>query len=260
MKRLILLFLLLTGLLPGSLRAESAVEGLTAQQILIQARMLFPHEQMRVTGTLATAEARGLNESGRPYVLSLDWAQGTPRATCELYRNAGDTRPILRAELMRRDGKPTLTLIDEAGTRTENVQLNMPIGESDLTWMDLAFDYLWWPKATLRSEADCDAADIPTRTGGRSCAVVDAFPPAPVPGLEGVRLWFDRATGNLLQTEQLDGSGKTTRQMFVQRIGREEGRWVPREFRIRRFGLNRVTKLYIDSITTETFSLQGETP
>lgn len=252
------LFLLTLLLLPLQLlRAESAVEGLTAQQLLIQARMLFPHEQMRVTGTLSTAEARGLNEQGRPYVLNLDWADGIPRATCQLYRNEGDTTPILNAELIRKNQTPTLTLITPDGTRTPDVRLNTPIGESDLTWMDLAFDYLWWPNAKLLDEATCDAQDIPTRTSGRNCVVVEAEPPAPVPGLAAVRLWIDRATGNLIQTEQLGEDRRPMRQMFVQRIGREEGRWVPREFRIRRAGLTRVTKLYIDTIHTATFTTEG---
>lgn len=255
MKSLLLMFLLL--LPPALLRADSAVEGLSARQLLVQARMLFPHEQMRVTGTLATAEARGLNEQGRPYVLNLNWADGIPRATCELYRNAGDTDPILRAELTRLHSIPSLTLIGTDGTRTNNIRLNTPVGESDLTWMDLAFDYLWWADAERLSEETCAAREIPLRTSGRTCVVLEVRPPAPVPGLSAVRLWIDRATGNLLQTEQIAEDGRASRQMFVQRIGREEGRWVPREFRIRRLGMNRVTKLYIDSVTTETFSTEG---
>lgn len=251
-------FLLTLLLLPLQLlHAESAVEGLNAHQLLIQARMLFPHEQMRVIGTLSTAEARGLNEQGRPYVLDLDWTDGIPRATCQLYRDEGDTDPILNAELIRKNQTPSLTLITPDGTRTPNVRLNTPIGESDLTWMDLAFDYLWWSNVKLLNEETCDTLDIPTRVSGRNCVVVEAEPPAPVPGLAAVRLWIDRATGNLIQTEQLGEDRRPTRQMFVQRIGREEGRWVPREFRIRRMGLDRVTKLYIDAIHTATFTTGG---
>lgn len=256
MKKLLLFSVLL--LLPLSgLFADDAVDGLSARQLLVQARGLFPHERMQVIGTLATAEARGLNEQGRPYVLNLDWRDGSPRVTCDLYRTPQDKAPILRAELTRKAGVPSLALTDSNGTRTDNIRLNTPIGESDLTWMDLAFDYLWWPDATRLSDEQCDQLDIPRRTGGRSCTVVEARPPDPVPGLSAVRLWIDRSTGNLLQTEQLGEDGRTTRQMFVQRIGREEGRWVPREFRVRRTGLNRVTKLYIDSIITETFSTEG---
>lgn len=252
-------FLLALLLLPmHALHAESAVEGLNARQLLIQARGLFPHEQMRVTGTLSTAEARGLNEQGRPYVLDLDWADGIPRATCNLYREEGDKEPILRAELTRVNRIPSLTLISSDGTRTPDVRLNNPIGESDLTWMDLAFDYLWWPNARILSDETCEELDIPQRTSGRNCVVVEAEPPAPVPGLTAVRIWLDRATGNLIQTEQLGEDRRPTRQMFVQRIGREEGRWVPREFRVRHMGFNRVTKLYIDSIHTETFSTGAE--
>jgi hypothetical protein len=44
--------------------------------------------------------------------------------------------------------------------------------------------------------------------------------------------------------------------MWVQRIGREEGRWVPREFRIQRTGMRRVTKLVISTIHSASFSVE----
>jgi hypothetical protein len=44
----------------------------------------------------------------------------------------------------------------------------------------------------------------------------------------------------------------------VQRIGREEGRWVPREFRIQRDGMRRVTKLTIASIKASSFAVEEQ--
>ncbi|MBQ9693314.1 MAG: hypothetical protein IJV69_00965, partial [Kiritimatiellae bacterium] len=60
MTRWFSLLILCTALLAGSLHAaESAIEGLTPQMMLIQARSMFPQEHIDVTGTLETAEARG---------------------------------------------------------------------------------------------------------------------------------------------------------------------------------------------------------
>lgn len=238
----------------GALRAEDATEGLAPRQILAQARAMFPRERIEVAGALVTAKARGLTETERPYALTLDWAGGEPKATCALFRAPGDKEPLLRAELTRADGAPRLTLIDADGTRTEGVRLNSPVGESDLTWMDLAFDYLWWPDVRRLDEAELEAKRIPTRQNSRACVVLEATPPAPVQGLAAVRLWVDKGSGNLLQTEQLDAEGRMTRQMYVQRLGREEGRWVPREFRVRRMGTERVTKLTVRAIRSESFS------
>ncbi len=256
MKRLCLTLLALA--LAGTLAAKDATEGLTPRQILIQARAMFPQERLTVRGALVTAKARGLEETARPYTLTLDWAGGTPKADCALFREEGEATPILRAELARRDGTPTLALIGADGTRSEGIRLNTPIGESDLTWMDLAFDYLWWPEVRCLDEAELEARAIPSRQNSRACVVLEATPPTPIPGLDAVRIWVDRATGNLLQTEQIDARGETLRQMYVQRLGREKGRWVPREFRVRRAGQDRVTKLTVRAIASDSFTTEGD--
>ena len=246
--------LLLAALALGApLRAEDATAGLSPRQILVQARSMFPRERVAVTGSLITAKARGLEETERPYALTLDWSGGEPSATCDLFRARGDRTRLLRAELTRRGGVPVLALTQDDGTRVEGVRLNTPIGESDLTWMDLSFDYLWWPDVRRLDEAEIAAKGIRTRQNSRACVVLEATPPAPVQGLAAVRLWVDKGSGNLLQTEQLDAAGRTVRQMYVQRLGREEGRWVPREFRVRRPGMGRVTKLTVRAIRSESF-------
>lgn len=241
--------------LVGALRAGNATDGLSPDRLLAQARGMFPPERMEVSGTLETAEARGMNATVRPYTLTLDWSGGVPKADCRLFRAEGDAAPLVHAELTRRAGKPELTLIDAEGKRTEGVRLNLPVGESDLTWMDLAFDYLWWPGARRLEAGETSEGE---RVNGRSCVVLEVKAPAPVPGLGAVRLWLDKATGSLLQTQQIDEAGRPTRLMWVQRMGREEGRWVPRLFRIRREGVRRETSLRVASVRAEGFSVGKE--
>lgn len=240
-------------------RSEDAVAGLTPRQIVMQARAMFPQEHVAVEGRVGTAERRGQREVFRPYSLELDWAGGVPTARCRLYRfSRAEQKPLLEAELSRRNGKPALALIASDGTRVENVRLNTPISESDLTWMDLAFDYLWWPEVRQLAAAELDARAIPTRVSGREAVVLEATPPSPIAGLSAVRMWVDVGTGNLLQVSQLDEQKCEFRQMYVQRIGREEGRWVPREFRVRRKGESRITRLLVSSVKTDTFSATEE--
>ena len=240
----------------GVCHAENATDGLTPQQLLIQTRNMFPLERMEITGTLETAEARGMNAISRPYTLTLDWSEGNPKATCKLFKDGESMEtPVAHAELMRRNGKPELTLIATDGTRTEGVRLNMPVGESDLTWMDLAFDYLWWPDVRQLAVGESEEGE---RVNGRSCIVLEVKAPTPVPGLGAVRLWIDKSTGSLMQTQQLNENLKPTRLMWVQRVGREEGRWVPRLFRIRRSGMRRETSLRVKTIRSKGFAV-GDT-
>ncbi len=240
--------------LAGRAWAEDATAGLTPRQVLTQAREMFPREDFTVTGELITAKARGLEETARPYRLELNWAGEEPTATCALLLSRDDRTALLKAEMRRVGGAPSLTLVQDDGTRVEGVSLNTPIGESDLTWVDLTFDYLWWPDVRALAEAELEAKGIPTRRSSRDCLVLEAKPPTPVQGLTAVRLWVDKGTGLLIQTEQLGAQGQPARQMYVQRLGRENGRWVPREFRVRRLGFDRVTKLTVESVRSEAFS------
>ncbi len=244
---------------PLLLWAENATDGLTPQQLLWQARMMFPQEELTVTGHLGTAEKRGMNERRRPYRLKLDWSGGVPTADCQLFDTEEAMGLLQHAELTRIQGKPSLTLINADGVRTENVRLNTPIGETDLTWMDLTFDYLWWHQVRMLDEAELERREISSRQSGRNCLVLEAEPPTPQWGLGAVRLWIDKATGNLIQVAQLDeAKEKVVRTMYAQRIGREEGRWVPREFRVARTGVARVTKLYVGSIVSKSFTSEEQ--
>ena len=124
--------------------------------------------------------------------------------------------------------------------------------------MDLTFNYLWWNQVTQLTEEELDKRNLKSREGGRNCVVLEAFPPQEVKGIYSVLLWIDLSTGYLVQSEQTDAHGKAVRRMWVQRIGRENGRWVPREFRIQRDGMRRVTKLTIASIKASNFSVEEQ--
>jgi hypothetical protein len=253
LKRLILALAVLA--YGAHLQAESAIEGLSPQMMLIQARSMFPQEHIDITGTLETAEVRGQNEIVRPYTLTLDWTDGNPEAVCKIYKKLGDA-PVQHARLIRRNGETLLTLTSANGSVTENVRLNTPVGDSDLSWVDLTFNYLWWNNVRQLSEEEISQRNLKTRQGGRNCVILEAFPPESITGLHSMLLWVDISTGYIVQTEQTDAHGKAVRRQWVQRIGREEGRWVPREFRIQRDGMRRVTKLKISTIRSSSFSVK----
>lgn len=234
------------------------LDGLAAPAVLALAREIFPRDRIEVEGVLSTAEERGMNPTERPYALELDWDAETPRASVALYAAEGDAEPLLRAEITRRGGRSGVTLRGPDGTVYPGVRLNTPVGESDITWMDLTMDYLWWSDARFLTDDEIGALKLPTRTCGRSCRIIEAKPPEPVPGCSAVRLWIDEGTGYMLQAEQLNERGVPVRRMWVQRIGREEGRWVPREFRIRVLGFRRVTSLWVRSVRSGDFEAVEE--
>ncbi|MBQ9693430.1 MAG: outer membrane lipoprotein-sorting protein, partial [Kiritimatiellae bacterium] len=179
-------------------------------------------------------------------------------AHCKIFNRKNDETPLQTATLIRKSGETTLTLTNAQGVTTEHVRLNTPIADTDLTWVDLTFNYLWWPTVNQLTEADLATRQLKSREGGRNCVVLEVFPPKEISGIYSVLLWIDISTGFVVQTEQTDAHGKAVRKMWIQRIGREEGRWVPREFRIQRDGMRRVTKLIIATIQASTFAVEEQ--
>lgn len=236
--------------------AENALDGLTPPMILFQARSMFPQEHLEITGTLETSESRGLNATIRPYALTFDWMQENPTALCKIFAERNTTTPSQVAKLKRVNGTTSLSLRATDGSEMENVRLNTPIADTDLTWIDLTFNYLWWTKVKQLTETEMETRHLDARQGGRNCVILEVFPPNAIAGLHSMLLWVDISTGFLVQTEQIDAREAWSRRMWVQRIGRENGRWIPREFRIQVKGMNRVTKLKIATVKASSFAIE----
>ncbi|MEG1479612.1 MAG: outer membrane lipoprotein-sorting protein [Kiritimatiellia bacterium] len=251
-------------LMTSLLGAENVTEGLSAVQLLEQARGMFPHERIEIDGTLTVAEERGLNTIARPYTLTLDWNGTDPKAVCTLFLEKGSTTVVQRATLTRRGNeKSMVTLMNDKGESVSNVRFNTPVGESDVTWMDLSLDYLWWKNARFLTEAEVRAGDtadhsLGFRCGSRNCLVIEVQPPDPIPGCKAVWLWIDESSGYMVQAAQIGSSGSLQRKMWIQRVGREEGRWVPREFRVKTSAQRRQTSLYVRNVRSESFQSEAE--
>lgn len=241
------------------------IESLSAVEILARARMMFPEESLKVFGELSVERTRGITESAYPYELVLDWSGTLPRAYCTLYQGA---TPILQAEMTRVvdpadisfgprliKGTPRLIFINSDGSRLEQKNLNTPVGESDLTWIDLVFDYLWWEDGARKlASTECDQRDIKPRQLGRHCVVLEVYPPVATDGIGSILLWVDKSTGFVVQTQYLNEKGGPVRRLWVQRLGRREirdaqgtmeKRWVPTLFSVQRAGERRPRKTHL---------------
>lgn len=237
---------------------EFDIDVLTPNEILVRARSMFPQEQFRVEGLLSVERTRGVRESGFLYTLNLDWAGMVPQASIVLYTDDWKREEVLKAEMTGAfSDERRLTFVNADGSRLEAKSLNTPVGESDLTWMDLTFDYLWWPNVKRLSDEECERRSIKSRQIGRNCVVLEVYPPAKTAGLGSILLWADRATGFVIQTQYLNEAGGSVRRLWVQRLGRENGRWVPRLFSVQRSGERRPRKthLRIYTIRSASFSV-----
>ena len=157
----------------------------------------------------------------------------------------GETNLLATVSVSRRGARPPtiqLAKADAPGEATVPSLLER-VMETDVTWLDLTFDFLWWTDAAYETEREGESVH------GQKCSVILVKPAAAIPGLAGVRLWADRKTGCLMQAEQLDGEMKPMRRLWGTRVKKFDGeRWMVSVLEVETLGSRHRTKITVDSL------------
>lgn len=229
---------------PASQQAAEA-ENLTAAQTLAICTKIIPTERLLLTGTLTVRKSRGIELAEHPFKLLLDWGANPPSAECLLLDPQG-TSLVERAVLTRPAGKPAQIKLYSGPEQTPQADPSYSgrIRGTDMTWMDLTLDFLWWkdvrfddtPRGESHNHCDCD--------------ILVAVPPEPIPGCAAVRIWIDRKSHCVVQAEQLGPQGDTVRRMWVQRVKEINGRWMISYMEIETLNSGHRTRLLVDDVTS----------
>ena len=107
---------------------------------------------------------------------------------------------------------------------------------TDVTWSDIALDYLWWDDFSF--DAECEGETV----HGQVCAVV-------VMKKDGrtVRVWVDRKTGALMQAEEFR-DGKAVRRLWGTRIRKFGERWMANVLEVETIGSGHRTKITVEEM------------
>ena len=138
-------------------------------------------------------------------------------------------------ELSRRSGETSLSLKDASGAPVP-FEKGGRILDTDVTWSDLALDYLWWDDVSFDGDGESETVH------GQKCAVV-----LMKRGGRTVRAWVDRKTGALMQAEELDG-GKTLRRLWGTRIKKFGDRWMANVMEVETAGSGHRTKITVEEM------------
>jgi hypothetical protein len=221
-----------------------AEEKLTAAQTLSACTQLIPAEPLLLKGSLTVRKLRGTVLLDQPFKLLMDWGARMPTAEVLLLDSAG-TSLVERAVLTRPAGQPAqIKLFEGPGQKpVEAPSYAGRIRGTDMTWMDLTLDFLWWPDVRFDDKPRGESHN------GRDCDIVVAVPPWPIPGCSAVRIWVDRQLRCLMQMEQLDPQGNAVRKMWVQRVKKMDDRWMIRDMEIETLNSGHRTRLFVDDVS-----------
>ena len=215
----------------------------SAPSILAACRAMLPPKPVRLEGRIVKRNRRGTVQDEYRYALEMRRNVNPSRLSVTLKSKDG-SRELQRATILRSGASaPTLEVEDLASGGKTTPALDEAVLGTDVTWLDLTLDFLWWPDASFESEREGETVH------GQKCAVIIARPGSALGKVTGVRLWADRKTGCMMQAEQLGEGGKAIHRLWGTRIKKFDGRWSVSVIETEAPGSGLRTKITVESIS-----------
>ncbi len=211
----------------------------SASDVLRTCRAMLPVRPVEVTGSLVLRSRKGIVSSEYDYRLVMRRGEDVSLLKIRLLPR-GETNEIASVTISRRPGeRPLIQLAKDGKVETVDTPLARVL-KTDVTWLDLTFDFLWWTNAVYETEREGESVH------GQKCLVILVKPDVKVEGLSAVRLWVDKKTGCLMQSEQVDDEGEPIRRLWGTRVKKMDGKWMVSVLEVETLGARHRTKIIVD--------------
>ena len=184
----------------------------TARELVMNCRTMIP-ANVELSGRIILRNRKGISQAEHDYVLS---------------RSNSTTRLTI-------DGKEIPAPSASQTSQTSRTPQTSLLG-TDVTWSDIALDYLWWDDFSFDAEREGETVH------GQVCAVVLLKK-----GDRTVRVWVDRKTGALMQAEELK-DGRAVRRLWGTRIKKFGERWMANVLEVETIGSGHRTKITVEEL------------
>ena len=213
----------------------------SATDVLLACREMLPTRPIKLTGALILRNRKGIVQKECDYSLVMRRSRVATRLSVRLFARH-ETNELASVEISRSgSAQPTVQLVSDGKSQEVGSPLERVL-DTDVTWLDLTFDFLWW------TDAEYETAREGETVHGQTCMVILVRPPAKIAGLEAVRLWADKKTGCLMQAEQLGEGLKPLRRLWGTRVKKCDGRWMVSVIEVETLGSRHRTKITVESL------------
>jgi hypothetical protein len=247
-RRVCVATVLVAGLAWFAVAAEPDAPEPDARQILANVVAQLPREPITLTGQITVTRRRGAEEGHLRFAMFLD-LRANPALARYTIRDAFGT-DLEELTVLRPPGEAARYEFRSGNPLKPAAMpdMGMTIRETDLSWMDITLQFLWWD-GVKRVGRDV--------VKGRGCHVVDvvapegAEPGAARPGQAApvrVRLWIDEQVPMMLRAEAYDAGGKLVRSLWVKSFKRIRNRWMIKEMEVQAEPAKRRTHFMIDDL------------
>ncbi len=206
------------------LSAHAHGDEISAAQVLANCQGMLPTRPVELKGAIVLRNRKGIVRSEYGYRLVLDRSK-TPAEVDLTICERGGTNVLKHVTLKRPGAIPEGNVMD-----------------TDVTWLDLSLDYLWWRNPRYEAEREGESVH------GQKCSVILVDPPDAASGIKAVRLWADKKNGCLMQAETLDAEGRPVRRLWGTRVKKFGERWMANVLETETLGSGRRTKITVEAL------------
>ena len=214
----------------------------SAADVLTACREMLPRRPIELTGALILRNRKGIVQKECDYRLMMQRGRAETRLAIRLFARH-ETNELASVKISRRGNeRPTIQLTSNGSGQDIGSPLER-VMDTDVTWLDLTFDFLWWTDAAYEEAREGETVH------GQTCMVILVRPPEKIKGLEAVRLWADKKTGCLMQAEQLGDGMKPIRRLWGTRVKKFGERWMVSVLEVETLGSRHRTKITVETLT-----------
>ncbi len=213
----------------------------SAADVLVACREMLPTRPIKLSGALILRNRKGIVQRECDYSLVMRRGREETHLSINLFARH-EKKELASVEISRRGNtRPTIQLISDGATKPVESPLDR-VMDTDVTWLDLTFDFLWWTDAAYETEREGETVH------GQTCMVILVRPPEKIAGLEAIRLWADKKTGCLMQAEQLGDGMKPIRRLWGTRVKKFGERWMVSVLEVETLGSRHRTKITVEDL------------
>ena len=213
----------------------------SAADVLFACREMLPRRPIELKGALILRNRKGIVQKECGYRLVMRRSEESTLLSVHLFARH-ETNELASVTIARRgSARPTIQLVSDGAIRPVESLLDR-VMDTDVTWLDLTFDFLWWTDAAYETEREGETVH------GQTCMVILVRPPEKIAGLEAIRLWADKKTGCLMQAEQLGDGLKPIRRLWGTRVKKFGERWMVSVLEVETLGSRHRTKITVEDL------------
>jgi len=228
--------------LRGDKKAPAILEHATAPEVLRICRAMLPIRPVELSGSLILRNRRGIVQREFDYRLEMRRNRDTAHLAVDLLPRGGGDR-IAQVSIVRAGQAAPVITLTKTGSDPEKIDSPLArVMETDVTWLDLTFDFLWWTDAAYETEREGESVH------GQTCRVILVKPSRPIEGLSAVRLWVDKKLGCLMQAEQVGTNGEPIRRLWGTRVKKFDDKWMVSVLEVETLGSRHRTKITVEAL------------